>query len=461
MTNLGERRGWIPRKRSGATFATLSFAFILVLAVVATLSAQAQTFSVLYSFTGTPDGQYPFAGLVRDAKGSLYGTTYFGGASSYGTVFKVNSKDKESVLYSFAGGGYPYDALIDVKSQLYGTTYSGGTSDLGTVFKVNQSGKETVLHSFAGDPDGQYPLAGLAQDAKGNFYGVTTLGGSFGNGVVFKLDKTGKETLLYTFTGGVDGGVPLYYGSLVMDEAGNLYGTTQGGGAGYGTVFKVTGKGEETVLHSFTGPPDGAAPFAGLVRDARGNLYGTALGGSSGNGVVFKVDKTGKETVLYSFTGGADGGNPFENLALDAKGNLYGTTEVGGSSGLGTVFKVSNKGKETVLHSFTGGADGRIPFTALIWDTQGNLYGTTEQGVMLPAMPRMDVERYSSSSLDLRLQERSADLGVTHSYTQISQYLTCPRRYRHRYLVGRHSGDDSEQNLITLCTTCHAAVHSG
>jgi uncharacterized repeat protein (TIGR03803 family) len=350
------------------------------LAILATQSAQAQAFGVLYSFTGSPDGAYPYAGLVPDAKGNLYGTTSFGGASNYGTVFKLNSKDKETVLLSFAGGGYPYDALLDVNGQFYGTTYSGGASNFGTVFKVDASGKETVLHSFAGSSDGEYPFAGLVRDAKGNFYGVTTLGGRFGNGVVFKVDKAGKETLLYTFTGGTDGGVPLYYGNLVMDAAGNLYGTTQGGGAGFGTVFKVTPKGKETVLHSFAGPPDGAAPFAGLVRDDEGNLYGTALGGTSGNGVVFKVDKTGKETLLYTFTGGADGGNPFEGLIRDAKGNLYGTTEVGGTSGLGTVYKVNSKGKETVLHSFAGGANGRIPFSALIRDTKGNFYGTTEQG---------------------------------------------------------------------------------
>jgi uncharacterized repeat protein (TIGR03803 family) len=380
MMNSIQRREWISGKCSASAGAAGALVLILVLAILTAQSAQAQAFSVLYSFTGSPDGAYPYAGLVRDAKGNLYGTTYFGGASSYGTVFKLNSKDKETVLYSFAGGGYPYDALLDVNGQLYGTTYSGGASNFGTVFKVNQSGKETVLHSFAGSPDGEYPFAGLVRDANGNFYGVTILGGRFGNGVVFKLDKAGKETLLYTFTGGADGGVPLYYGSLVMDAAGNLYGTTQGGGAGFGTVFKVTPKGKETVLHSFAGPPDGAAPFASLVRDDKGNLYGTALGGTSGNGVVFKVDKAGKETLLYTFSGGADGGNPFEGLVLDTKGNLYGTTEVGGASGLGTVFKVSSQGKETVLHSFTGGANGRIPFTALIRDTKGNLYGTTEQG---------------------------------------------------------------------------------
>ena len=283
MMKSAQRGEWISgiRLESARAFASSAVALALMLvglAILATQSAQAQAFSVLYSFTGSPDGAYPYAGLVPDAKGNLYGTTSFGGASNYGTVFKLNSKDKETVLLSFAGGGYPYDALLDVNGQFYGTTYSGGASNFGTVFKVDASGKETVLHSFAGSSDGEYPFAGLVRDAKGNFYGVTTLGGRFGNGVVFKVDKAGKETLLYTFTGG------------------------------------------------------------------------------------------------------ADGGNPFEGLIRDAKGNLYGTTEVGGTSGLGTVYKVNSKGKETVLHSFAGGANGRIPFSALIRDTKGNFYGTTEQG---------------------------------------------------------------------------------
>ena len=154
------------------------------------------------------------------------------------------------------------------------------------------------------------------------------------------------------------------YGGLIRDSKGNLYGTTNGGGAsGAGVVFKVDTSGNETVLYSFTGGADGGYPLAGVIRDSAGNLYGTTNGGgASGAGVVFKVDTSGNETVLYSFTGGADGGFPlWVVLARDSAGNLYGTTAGGGASGAGVVFKVDTSGNETVLYSFTGGADGGNP----------------------------------------------------------------------------------------------------
>jgi uncharacterized repeat protein (TIGR03803 family) len=207
---------------------------------------------------------------------------------------------------------------------------------------------------------------------------------------VFELDPTGKETVLYNFTGGADGFEP--NGDLVRDSEGNLYGTAfEGGSSNAGVVFKVDPTGKETVLYSFTGGADGAHPYAGLVRDEAGNLYGTT--GDGGNcefncGVVFKVDPTGKETVLYSFTGsgGVDGGLPYGRLVRDKQGNLYGTTWAGGNQGsyctgfCGVVFKVDPTGKETVLYTFTGQADGANPFAGLLRDTQGNLYGTTQYG---------------------------------------------------------------------------------
>jgi uncharacterized repeat protein (TIGR03803 family) len=161
--------------------------------------------------------------------------------------------------------------------------------------------------------------------------------------MVFKLDKAGKETVLYSFTCGADGQYPNDFGYLVRDVAGNLYGTTWGGGAyGGGTVFKVAKNGEETVLYSFTGGADGGNPWAGLIQDAQGNFYGTAWGGGAyGGGTVFKVDGSGTETVLYSFTGGADGAGPYAPLMQDAKGNLYGTTSGGGAYDYGTVFELT------------------------------------------------------------------------------------------------------------------------
>jgi uncharacterized repeat protein (TIGR03803 family) len=219
----------------------------------------------------------------------------------------------------------------------------GGSSGYGTVFKVDTSHNETVLHNFKGfmNSDGAYPiLAGLIRDKAGNLYGTTLGGGSFNGGTVFKVDTSGNEYVLYSFSGGTDGANP--EGSLVLDKAGNLFGTTtQGGSSGYGTVFKLDTTGKESVLHSFTSVPDGAYPAgAGLVLDKAGNLFGTTTqGGSSNNGTVFKVDTSGNETVLHGFMN-SDGARPFAGLIRDKAGSLYGTTFNGGSSGYGTVFKL-------------------------------------------------------------------------------------------------------------------------
>jgi len=204
---------------------------------------------------------------------------------------------------------------------------------------------------------------------------------------VFKLDTSGTETVLYSFTGGSDGAHPL--GDLVWDKKGNLYGTAEAGGAGYndGTVYKLSSSRTLTVLHRFTGyPKDGSNPAVGLTRDAKGNLYGnTCWGGAHGWGTVFKVNNTGKETVLYSFTGKTDGGCPNGGLILDAAGNLYGNTYYGGGTGCsgdygcGAVFKLEKSGKEIVLHSFAG-SDGAHPYGGLIRDAEGNFYGTAAYG---------------------------------------------------------------------------------
>jgi uncharacterized repeat protein (TIGR03803 family) len=393
-------------------------------------AAAGYNYEVLYSFgSNSTDGYFPSAGVIQDAAGNLYGTTFYGGANSGGTIFKVDpTTGQETVLYNFCSssagrasctdGEWPGAGLIqDTAGNFYGTTTVGGANDeggqpgSGTVFKLDPTtGQETVLYNFCSGncSDGYWPLGGVIQDAAGNLYGTTASGGANGGGTVFKVDGSG-ETVLYSFCSGFncpDGAAP--EAGLVRDAAGNLYGTTsQGGGSNppVGTVFKVDGSGE-TVLYSFCPSnnypscTDGDTPYAGLIEDAAGNLYGTTMAGGNSNsncrdpngfdtcGTMFKLDSTGRETVLYSFCSAAkctDGANPDAGLIQDAAGNLYGTTEYGGVNGYGTIFKVDNTGQETVLYSFcsVGGAnctDGHAPVAGLIQDAAGNLYGTTPLG---------------------------------------------------------------------------------
>ncbi len=371
-----------------------------VLAVLLGLAAipptQGQTLTVLYSFR-QGDISNPASSLILDPEGNLYGTTVYGGDLTCpfstpfgcGTIYKLDATGKRTVLYSFTGktdGGLPAGALIrDEAGNLFGTTQVGGDfSKLptggGVVFKLSATNQETVLHSFSGTQDAQGPSAGLIHDAKGNLYSTTVGGGKYDWGAVFRVSSTGKETVLFSFAGGAAGQNP--FAGVVRDAAGNFYGTTSYGGAfNMGTVFEVDRTGKQTVLHSFTGGPDGGLPFAGLAPDGE-DLYGTTeSGGSFGNGTVFKVDKGGKVTVVHSFTGGEDGATPFAGLIHDASGNLYGTTANGGAFGGGTVFKMDTAGNETVLHSFTYfGADGGVPVASVILDAAGNIYGTTENG---------------------------------------------------------------------------------
>ena len=339
--------------------------------------------TVLYTFTGGADGGTPIAGVIRDSAGNLYGTTYSGGAAGFGVVYEVDTTGHETVLYSFTGGpdgGKPAAGVIrDPEGNLYGTTGSGGVSDFGVVYTLDATGHETVLHSFTGDTDGGSPIAGVIRDSEGNLYGTTYAGGLSGAGVVYKLDTGGDETILYSFAGGADGRNP--NAGVIRDAAGNLYGTTWDGGLGFGVVYSVNPAGDEKVLYSFTGGADGGLLMAGVTGDLSGNLYGTASsGGVANEGVVYKVNAAGHETVLYGFPGPAKGNLPYGGVIGDAAGNLYGTTDTGGSAGAGVVYKLDAAGQETVLYTFTGGADGRNPWSGVVRDAAGNLYGTTLSG---------------------------------------------------------------------------------
>ena len=322
------------------------------------------TETVLYSFSGGTDGRYPIGGLIRDGAGNLYGTTVGGapGGPGFGTVFKLDSAGHETTLYTFTGGtdgASPSGTLLrDASGNLYGTTQNGGINcgnGCGTVFKVDPAGHETVLYSFTGGTDGSNPVVGVIRDAAGNFYGTASAGGDLsactipgvpsGCGVVFKLDGTGSFSVLYTFSGGADGGNPA--SPLLLDAAGNLYGTAARGGLtacqfGCGTLFKLDTSETLTVLYSFPGTTDANTPTGPLLRDSAGFIWGTTTGGGRVSlGTVYRVDAAGHAIKLHSFTAGSDGGSPYGGVIRDAAGNFYGTAIGGGSNAAGTIFKLS------------------------------------------------------------------------------------------------------------------------
>jgi uncharacterized repeat protein (TIGR03803 family) len=367
----------------------LTLAVFFALPLIAARPAQAQE-KVLYSFGSQPgDGTSPEAALVFGKKGDLYGTTYLGGADECGTVFELTAAGTEKVLYSFESqpldGCTPLAGLVfDKNGNLYGTT-AFGVEPTGTVFGLTAAGTETVLYRFLSQPgDGYYPLAGLVFDKNGNLYGTTSDGGAHSAGTVFELTAAGTEIVLYSF-GSQPGDGANPYAGLVFDKKGNLYGTTVAGGAdGHGTVFELTAAGAETVLYSFGSQPgDGLNPRAGLVFDKKGNLYGTAeAGGADGYGTLFELTAAGAEKVLYSFgSQPGDGEYPFAGLVFDKQGNLYGTTADGGAHDYGTVFELTAADTETVLYSFgSQPGDGHYPEAGLVFDKKGNLYGTTIAG---------------------------------------------------------------------------------
>ena len=330
---------------------------------------------------------------------------------SVSSVGGISSSLAESIVHSFSGAGgiagsndgaVPTSLIWGNDGNLYGATFPGGAYQQGIIFKLSTAGAGTLLHSFSGNggvaasTDGAAPTS-LIQGTDGNFYGTTQSGGTYNKGTVFSL-TAGLYTVLYSFQGhgGVagskDGALPV---GLVWGSDGTLYGTTQLGGANdAGTAFNITTAGSETVVYSFGGGPtgatsgtDGASPAGGLVQGSDGSFYGTTQsGGTNKAGTVFKVSTSGVETVLYSFSGGADGASPGAGLVQGNDGNFYGTTFLAGAYSAGTVFSVTTAGLETVIHSFSGGGhvtgstDGAYPSAGLMLGGDGNLYGTTRDG---------------------------------------------------------------------------------
>jgi uncharacterized repeat protein (TIGR03803 family) len=400
---------------SGNFFGTAQSGGAFNQGVVYKISPNAQggwTNTVIYSFRGNGDGQYPKAEPVLDAAGNLYGATYGDGIASWGSVFKLTPGSdgswKESVLYSFDGsdGQLSGSLTVDGEGNVFGSTYDWGPL-YGTVYELKPSGgswTKTTLYTFTGGNDGGAP-GSLVVDKAGNVYGAAGYGAAR-VGVIFELRQSSSgiwtESVLHTFTGGSDGSGPL---GLTFDNAGNLYGTTSSGGnaagcnssGGCGTVFEMTpgtnGQWTETMLYSFGNVNRWEVGPLGVVFDNAGNLYGATYGGGiglcySGCGTVFKLSPRSNgqwtETLLHAFTAQNDGYNPYGDVVLSASGHVFGTTYLGGRDGdlNGTIFELipasGNQWSEKVYEFPL--TDGAVPMAEVIADSSGNLYGTTIGG---------------------------------------------------------------------------------
>jgi hypothetical protein len=378
-----------------------------VFEIANTPSGYASTSITLADFSGPTDGSGPDGGVIIHGNGDLFGTTSGGGTDGSGTVFEIvngpSGYGSLTTLYNFTGGpdgSTPYAGLVaDANGNLFGTTYSGGQNSVGTVFELVNSASgyastPVTLYSFANTPDGYYPSSGVILDGNGDLLGTTTNGGADGGGTVFEIFNTASgyastDTILYSFTNGADGGGPVMGLTLVN---GTLIGTTsRGGDGGYGTVFETAPSSFKTV-YSFTDGADGAYPQGALIADAKGDLFGTTSGdGGRTNGNVFEIvngpsGNASTPITLYSFTGGTDGGVPLGPLLMDASGNLFGTTnDGGGPSGAGTVFEIVNgpsgyASAPTTLYDFTRGTDGGYPTGTLAIDAAGDLFGAASSG---------------------------------------------------------------------------------
>jgi uncharacterized repeat protein (TIGR03803 family) len=375
-------------------------------------SAQTGTYKVLHNFTGTSDGAYPVTPLALDKAGNLYSMTGGAGSGSgcptfgCGTAFELSQRNGHwGVMpiaeFSSSNGNTPGpigSIVVDAKGNVYWTDQAGGdpSCDCGAVLELTKTGgvwTQTTLYSFLGGSDGRGPDSGLVQDKTGNLYGTTGSGGSANNGTVFELvlnpDASWTYKLIYSFTSQLDGGFPL--GQITVDAAGNVYGTTGGGGLfSYGTVYKLSpssGGWTLTTIYNFTLDFGNQQQQLGVAIDGKGNLYGvTQYGGEYQLGTVYQLTPAvgyWNQSVLHTFTGNNDGAFPRGQLTIDQSGAVYGTAVYGGIHQFGTVYKLvrakSGQWNAHVLHSF-GGVDGDAPENGVAVDSSGNIFGSAVSG---------------------------------------------------------------------------------
>ncbi len=366
---------------------------------------QAQTLTVLHTFTGGADGYEPFAGVTLDQQGRIYGTTYSGGIRNAGVVFRLAREGGGwtlSPIYSFGSQGHdgstPYSRVVfGPGGLLYGTTVYGGAQNFGTVFSLQPPATacksalcpwiESILYSFTDGADGAFPEFGdLVFDQAGNIYGTTAAGGSSNGGVVFKLARSGSgwtQSVIWNFTGGSDGGGP--YAGVIFDNAGNLYGTVgSGGSGGYGTIYELspTQSGwSETTLYSFTG--EFGYGSGGLVRDTHGNLFGITGGLDGGISAAYELTP---QNGSWSFTLLQNFGDEYVGAVaaptFDSHGILYGSLPTVGNDFTGEIFSLTPSGDQWIYRSFYtfNGSNSGVPLGAVTFDAGGNMYGTGLDG---------------------------------------------------------------------------------
>lgn len=384
-------------------------AIMMLLALGWVSAGEAYSYKVLYRFKGGEDGALPAGRLLLDKSGNLWGSTVFGGGGKCpfgnaphgcGTIFRITPDGKEAIIVAFSNRamGFQPDGglLANATGTMYGTTFYGGIHNRGTVFKLSSDGEFSQLYEFGGWPDAKYPLGGLVMRGDSALYGASLGGGKRSGGVegcgtVFELSLDGgAEKVVHEFSiHHLDGCNP--DAPVITDQAGNIYGTAyQGGAHGAGMVFKINSNGTESALYSFLGGADGRWPTSPLAEDSSGNLYGgtnsggpNTCGGFINNcGVLYRITPDGSESIVYAFKGPPDGWDPNAGILVDGGGNLYGTTAQGGSAqcDCGIAYKIAPDGTETILHTFGSRNDGMVPTSQLIMDAEGTFYGVTEWG---------------------------------------------------------------------------------